>query len=197
VVEQSTAVSSDSSIDRSPVQSRFAPNFRRPGGRLFILWNFQISEREYVRLTIALRPLDPSSLAVLMDSQGLDIQSLLDEAVQLIQDCIPEALQKPRVAIVCGSGLSTLGATIRGRVDLPYTSIPGFTSSTGVYRVSSRLDSNSYSGSGRPRECLSIWISWYHSRRSSSSNARTGTSLLTRSIALGNGRPEPSSVPCV
>lgn len=77
-----------------------------------------------------------------MDSQGLGTQNLLEGAVKLIQDRIPASLQRPRVAIVCGSGLSTLGETIRGRVDLPYTSIPGFTSSTGVYRASSRAEPN-------------------------------------------------------
>jgi len=70
-----------------------------------------------------------------MDSQGPGTQNLLKEAVKLIYDRIPAALQRPRVAIVCGSGLNSLGATIRGRVDLPYTSIPGFVSSTGVYRA--------------------------------------------------------------
>jgi purine nucleoside phosphorylase len=75
-----------------------------------------------------------------MDSQGLGTQNPLQEAVKLIHDRIPAALQRPRVAIVCGSGLNTLGETIRGRVDLLYTSIPGFTSSTGVYQVSSRAE---------------------------------------------------------
>jgi len=110
-----------------------------------------------------------------MDSQGLGTQNLLKEAVKLIHNRIPENLRRPRVAVVCGSGLSALGATIRGRVDLPYTSIPGFTSSTGVYQASLRVEPNSYSGSGRPRECISIWISWYGSQRSSSSHAWTGT----------------------
>lgn len=110
-----------------------------------------------------------------MDSQGLGTQNLLKEALKLIRDRIPVALQKPRVAIVCGSGLSTLGATIRSRVDLPYTSIPGFTSSTGVHWVSSRVEPHSYSGSDRPRECIGIWISRYSRRCTSSSHAWAGT----------------------
>ena len=117
-----------------------------------------------------------------MDSQGPGTQNLLKEALKLIHDRIPAALQKPRVAIVCGSGLSTLGATIRSRVDLPYTSIPGFTSSTGVYCVSSRVERNSYSGSGRPWERISIWISRYGGRCSGSSHAWTGTVSPTCSV---------------
>src|SRR5258706_1252281 len=119
-----------------------------------------------------------------MDSQGLGTQNLLKEALKLIRDRIPVALQKPRVAIVGGSGLSTLGATIRSRVDLPYTSIPGFTSSTGMYRVSSRVEPHSYSGSGWPRERISIRISWYGRRCPGSSHAWTGTVPPACSIDL-------------
>jgi hypothetical protein len=122
---------------------------------------------------------------LLMDPQSLDTENLLKGAVRLIHDLIPKALQRPRVAVVCGSGLSTLGATIRGRVDLPYTSIPGFTSSTGVYRSSLRVEPNSYSGSGRPRERIGIWIPWNGSRCPGSGHAWTGivSLLLARSIA--------------
>ena len=115
------------------------------------------------------------SLTLLMDSQVSDTQDPLKEAVKFIQDRIPEALQKPRVAVVCGSGLQTLGATVRGRVDLPYTSIPGFTSSTGMYRASLRGDSDAHSDSGRPRERISVWVSWYGGRCSGGSHAWTGT----------------------
>ena len=46
---------------------------------------------------------------------------------------LPESLQKPRVAIVCGSGLGGLADTIEAepKVELAYGDIPNFPQSTG------------------------------------------------------------------
>lgn len=120
-----------------------------------------------------------------MNSQDVDTQNLLNKAVKFIHGRIPEALLKPRVAIVCGSGLSTLGATIRGRIDLPYSSIPGFTSSTGTYRVFLKMITSRNARSCWPREYTVIWIPWHGRRCSSSSHAWSGRvlSFLVYSIA--------------
>lgn len=43
---------------------------------------------------------------------------------------LPPRLQKPRVGIVCGSGLSTLARSMREAVHVPYSDLPGFSTST-------------------------------------------------------------------
>lgn len=55
------------------------------------------------------------------------------DSAQFIRSALPEALQKPKVAIVCGSGLGGLAQTIdpEPKHELPYTTIPNFPQSTG------------------------------------------------------------------
>jgi purine-nucleoside phosphorylase len=43
-----------------------------------------------------------------------------------------EHLLTPRMGIVCGSGLSTLGSHLREKFEIPYASIPGFGHSSGA-----------------------------------------------------------------
>jgi purine-nucleoside phosphorylase len=55
------------------------------------------------------------------------------ETAQYVRSQLPESLQKPKVAIVCGSGLGGLADTIESepKVELAYGSIPNFPKSTG------------------------------------------------------------------
>jgi len=43
---------------------------------------------------------------------------------------VPEKLQKPRIGIVCGSGLSSLVESFREVEIVPYDKLPGFAKST-------------------------------------------------------------------
>ncbi|KAF2854126.1 purine nucleoside phosphorylase-like protein [Plenodomus tracheiphilus IPT5] len=54
------------------------------------------------------------------------------ETAQYVRSRLPEALQKPRVAIICGSGLGGLAETIESdpKVELAYGTIPNFPQST-------------------------------------------------------------------
>lgn len=56
-----------------------------------------------------------------------------NEAVSYLRTSLPENLQKPQVAIVCGSGLGGLADTIHpeSRIEYDYASIPHFPRSTG------------------------------------------------------------------
>jgi purine-nucleoside phosphorylase len=56
-----------------------------------------------------------------------------NEAVAHLRNTLPEGLQKPQVAIVCGSGLGGLADTIHTelRAEYDYGSIPHFPRSTG------------------------------------------------------------------
>jgi purine-nucleoside phosphorylase len=55
------------------------------------------------------------------------------ETADYVRSKLPEALQKPKVAIVCGSGLGGLVDTIDAdsKVELAYSTIPNFPQSTG------------------------------------------------------------------
>jgi purine-nucleoside phosphorylase len=55
------------------------------------------------------------------------------ETAQHVRSHLPESLQNPKVAIVCGSGLGGLADTIESepKVELAYESIPNFPKSTG------------------------------------------------------------------
>ena len=48
------------------------------------------------------------------------------EALDAITKLVPAHLLPPRVGIVCGSGLSTLAASLEAVVEVPYDRIPGF-----------------------------------------------------------------------
>jgi hypothetical protein len=52
--------------------------------------------------------------------------------LDVLASLLPEHLQKPRVGIVCGSGLSTLASSLRDKVEVPYTALHGFGTSTGA-----------------------------------------------------------------
>lgn len=55
------------------------------------------------------------------------------ETADYVRKQLPEALQRPKVAIVCGSGLGGLAETIEAepKVELSYGTIPNFPQSTG------------------------------------------------------------------
>jgi purine-nucleoside phosphorylase len=55
------------------------------------------------------------------------------ETAKYVRTQLPESLQNPKVAIVCGSGLGGLAETIEAepKVELAYGSIPNFPKSTG------------------------------------------------------------------
>ncbi|KAH9934476.1 uncharacterized protein BXZ73DRAFT_45863 [Epithele typhae] len=52
------------------------------------------------------------------------------DTLAAIKAAVPGNLLKPQVGIVCGSGLHTLAADIRNKVEVPYSALPGFGSST-------------------------------------------------------------------
>jgi purine-nucleoside phosphorylase len=56
------------------------------------------------------------------------------ETAKYVRSQLPEALQYPKVAIVCGSGLGGLAETIESepKVELAYGTIPNFPKSTVV-----------------------------------------------------------------
>jgi len=54
------------------------------------------------------------------------------ETIESIIARLPEALKRPRVGIVCGSGLSGLVESLRETVLIPYETLPGFAKSTVV-----------------------------------------------------------------
>lgn len=56
------------------------------------------------------------------------------ETTFYVRSQLPETLQKPKVAIVCGSGLGGLADTIENdpKVEIPYGNIPHFPRSTGA-----------------------------------------------------------------
>jgi purine-nucleoside phosphorylase len=59
------------------------------------------------------------------------------QTAQYVRSQLPETLQYPKVAIVCGSGLGGLAETIESepKVELAYGTIPNFPKSTGEYRA--------------------------------------------------------------
>jgi purine-nucleoside phosphorylase len=62
------------------------------------------------------------------------------ETAKYVRSQLPEALQNPKVAIVCGSGLGGLAETIEPepKVELAYGTIPNFPQSTGKSATSSQ-----------------------------------------------------------
>lgn len=65
-------------------------------------------------------------------AQSLFARSL--ETAAVIRKELPESLQYPKIAIVCGSGLGGLADTIESqpRHEISYGNIPGFPVSTGM-----------------------------------------------------------------
>lgn len=64
---------------------------------------------------------------------GADTYQRATETAAYVRSKLPSALQNPKVAIVCGSGLGGLADTIdaESKVELPYSSIPNFSKSAG------------------------------------------------------------------
>ena len=56
-------------------------------------------------------------------------------SLDAIKAVLPANLQRPRVAIICGSGLSGIVDALRDVVLVPYQNIPGFSTSTGKYTI--------------------------------------------------------------
>ena len=56
-------------------------------------------------------------------------------SLDAIKAVLPANLQSPRVAIICGSGLSGIVDALRDVVLVPYQNIPGFSTSTGKYTI--------------------------------------------------------------
>jgi purine-nucleoside phosphorylase len=65
-----------------------------------------------------------------MDGTTMD---MYEESAKYLKANVPESLQSPRVAIICGSGLGGLAGTVRdtGKAELDYASIPHFSRSAG------------------------------------------------------------------
>lgn len=57
---------------------------------------------------------------------GKDFTQCIDEAAASVRSRLPEHYQSPAVGIICGSGLSKLGARLENAVDIPFNSIPFF-----------------------------------------------------------------------
>jgi len=60
----------------------------------------------------------------------IDIDLLLTSCVKTLTELVPERLQKPRIGIVCGSGLAGLAASLQDIVHVPYAQLAGFATST-------------------------------------------------------------------
>jgi len=58
------------------------------------------------------------------------LHSTFTRTLSTIHSRLPPRLQAPRIAIVCGSGLATLAASIREQVIIPYADLDGFANST-------------------------------------------------------------------
>ena len=56
-----------------------------------------------------------------------------------LRNLLPDSLQNPQIAIVCGSGLSGLSDLLDDRVDIPYARIDGFEGSTGERKAKERI----------------------------------------------------------
>ncbi|CDO77863.1 hypothetical protein BN946_scf184668.g7 [Trametes cinnabarina] len=66
-----------------------------------------------------------------LDADHTDPLSLpFEETLNKLASLLPEKLRRPQVGIVCGSGLNTLATAIRDKVEVPYSELPGFGSST-------------------------------------------------------------------
>jgi purine-nucleoside phosphorylase len=66
-----------------------------------------------------------------MHVTSMDLDRQLSSAFESLQTHIPERYLSPKIGIVCGSGLSTLGDSIRDKYEVPYSSLDGFGHSSG------------------------------------------------------------------
>ncbi len=62
-------------------------------------------------------------------------------SINVLHRLLPEKLRKPRVGIICGSGLGGLVEALRDVVLVPYETIPGFAQSSGMqqYRIGTSI----------------------------------------------------------
>ena len=67
-----------------------------------------------------------------------DIDATSAKNIVKLAGLLPPHLRKPRVGIVCGSGLGTLAESIVERVLVPYSALEGFGESTGASPIASR-----------------------------------------------------------
>lgn len=61
--------------------------------------------------------------------------STIDTVSSLLISANKPNLLKPRVGIVCGSGLSTLASHLRDKIEVPYSQLPGFGHSSGSLSI--------------------------------------------------------------
>ena len=70
-------------------------------------------------------------------SAAAELPDAFASTLQTIHERVPEKLRTPQIAIVCGSGLSTLAESIRDKVIIPYADLDGFVASTVSGQISS------------------------------------------------------------
>jgi purine-nucleoside phosphorylase len=70
-------------------------------------------------------------------SATTELPDAFASTLQTIHERVPEKLRTPQIAIVCGSGLSTLAESIRDKVIIPYADLDGFVASTVSGQISS------------------------------------------------------------
>ena len=68
-----------------------------------------------------------------IQAPSLNLFKRAGATADLLRRLLPEALQQPTIAIVCGSGLGGLVETIHEspKLELPYEQVPGFPVNTG------------------------------------------------------------------
>ncbi|KAH6910609.1 inosine guanosine and xanthosine phosphorylase family protein [Coprinopsis sp. MPI-PUGE-AT-0042] len=73
-----------------------------------------------------------------------------EPTISFILSAVPEALQRPQIGIICGSGLSGLVEVLRDVVIVPYEKIPGFAKSTVLGHKSALAFGRLGTGDGLP-----------------------------------------------
>jgi hypothetical protein len=81
--------------------------------------------------------LDQSASEVQATTVMTDAQLPFAACLEALAKRVPQSLRQPKVGIICGSGLSTLAASLTDTVSVPYGELPGFLISTGA--ISSRI----------------------------------------------------------
>ena len=77
-----------------------------------------------------------------------------------LAEVVPERLQRPRIGIVCGSGLAGLATSLRDVVQVPYDQLAGFATSTGESTTSARIRL-AHGSSVAFRQCRVIGVRWH------------------------------------
>lgn len=91
--------------------------------------------------------------------------SKAQEAAKFLRERLDLGLQKPKVAIVCGSGLGGLADSVheQPRVEIEYSSIPYFPRSTGIsllFPLGHSVGGFLHQDSSRTCRKITFWISW-------------------------------------